>query len=181
MFGTYKRPAENQCASLVSKPALYKTHWDIISETIRVRQQEYEASSNADSTAPLRVLLCPSSLYSKNEQDSSPAMLRIKQRTHAQNEYITSISFYSFLNAYKAQVKKTTFDQIIRNNHFGVMIGGCVRNLAFFCRRRKRIKMQKINKYSLIRIFLNFCAKKWPDVCVLRDLWLQYKFYVQNT
>ena len=112
---------QTKCASLVFKPSFYKTHWDITSETIQVLQQAYKASSNGYLTAPFRVLICQFSLYSQNEQDLSPAMLRIKQRTHTCNAYIVRLSLHSFLDACKAQVQKTTFDQIVRNNHFCVM------------------------------------------------------------
>ena len=121
IFVIYKCPTETQYASIVSKPALYKTHWDITSETIRVLQQAYEASLNTDLAAPLRVPLCQSSLYSKTEQDSSPDMLRINQRTHAQNDCIARLSLHHSLTSYKAQVQKRKFDQIVRNNCFCVM------------------------------------------------------------
>ena len=121
MFGTYKRPTETQCNSFVSKPTLYGTHWDITSETIRVRQQAYKASPHADLTSPLCILICQKSLYSENDQDSSPTMFRTKQRTHTCNVYISRLFLYSFLAAYKAQVQKTAFDQIVRNSHFCVM------------------------------------------------------------
>ena len=48
VFGTVKQPTETQCTSLVFKPALYQTSWDITSETIRVFQEAYEAYSLVD-------------------------------------------------------------------------------------------------------------------------------------
>ena len=82
---------------------------------IRVRQEAYAASPLADLTSPLRVLVCQDSFfhpYSKNET---------KQCTHAYNVDIAHLSLSSFLAAYKSQVQKTKFDQIVRNNRFCVM------------------------------------------------------------
>ena len=115
IFGTIKRPMETQCASLVSKPALYHTRWDITSATIRVQWEAYLAYPLADSTSPLCVLICQESFfhpYSKNET---------KQRTHAHNVDIAHLSLSSFLDSYKSQVQKMKFDQIFRNNCFRVM------------------------------------------------------------
>ena len=115
MFDTVKQPTETQYNSLVSKPSFYQTRWYITSATIRVRREACMASPLADLTSPLRIPICQESIfhpYSKNET---------KQRTHACNVGISRLSFSSFLVAYKAQVQKTKFDQIVRNIRFCVM------------------------------------------------------------
>ena len=84
-------------------------------ETIRVRWEAYIASPLADLTSPFCILICQESFfhpYSKNET---------KQHTHTRNFDIARLSLSSFLAAYKAQLRKTKFDQIVRNNRFCVM------------------------------------------------------------
>ena len=118
MYGTYERPTKTHYSYLVWNSAPYITHYDIISDHIRVNQWAYKASPNAYLNASICLLYYQSYPTFRNVQDLPPEMIRINQRIIA---YIACFSLHSFFDAYKSQVQKTMFDQYLRKNCYCVM------------------------------------------------------------
>ena len=110
-FVSVPRPTETQCASLVSAPTLYQTRWDITSTTIRARLEAYMASPLADLTTPVRIKMNPTSPYGHPHFKHDT-----ERRKHARHVAIARLSLSSFLDAYKAQVRMSKFDQNVREN-----------------------------------------------------------------
>ena len=101
-------PTETQCASLVSEPTLYQTSWDITSMTIRKRLKAYLDSPLADSTSTPHIKIDPLSPYPHPHFKHDT-----EQHKQACQVAIARLSLSSFLDAYKAQVRRLQFDQTV--------------------------------------------------------------------
>ena len=115
-FVSVPHPTETQCTSLVSKPTLYQTLWDITSTTIGKRLEAYLDSPLADLTSTLCVEIDPLSPYPHPHFKHDT-----EQHKHACQVAIACLSLSSFLDAYKAQVQRSQFDQMVQGNRLSVM------------------------------------------------------------